>query len=106
MGQTRVVKVWRLVMKESVETRIMKVTERLTSGDRYSAAAPGSTSDAGASGSAAAAAGTSKRHKSASWEQHARQHDSTIQAAGSLTNDRAQAMKLEELEILFKGNKA
>lgn len=103
----RVVKVWRLVMKESVEARIIKVTERLTSGDRYSAAAAGSASDAGASGSAVAAAGnTSKRHKSASWEQHARQHDSTIQAAGSLTNDRAQAMKLEELEILFKGNKA
>ena len=98
----RVVKVWRLVVKESIEARILEVTKKLTSGDRYSTAEAGS---AGASGSSSADGGSAKkRGKFASWEQHARQHDSTIQAAGALTMDRARAMKLEELEILFQAS--
>ena len=102
MGQTRVVKVWRLVVKDSIEARILEMTKKLTSSDRYSAAEADS---AGASSSSSVDGGSArKRGKSASWEEHARQHDSAIQAAGALTMDRARAMKLEELEVLFKAS--
>ena len=107
MGQKRVVKIFKLVMKGSVEEQILKVVEDKQNGsNRYDAQDDGS----GAAAAAAAAASTSKAERreqrkkarmASGWGAAAQKHDERLGQAGAITLDRASALKLDELEVLF-----
>jgi hypothetical protein len=99
MGQKRVVKVWRLVMKDSIDEKIIQVTKRITDGGRYDEKGTAAVSEAGAAGAGGAA--KKRRGDSMTWEQRAKLADEKDSQVGGISRDSAASMKLEELDILF-----
>ena len=94
MGQKRVVKVWRLVMKDSIDEKIIQVTKRITDGGGSSgsgggAAAASGDADADADADGGAGASSPKRART------------DANQVGSIARDHAASMRLEELEVLF-----
>ena len=94
MGQKRVVKVWRLVMKDSIDEKIITVTKRIMDGGRYDA-----QGEVEATGEGAAV--KKRRGDGMTWEQRAKLADEKESQVGAIARDSAASMKLEELDILF-----
>ena len=95
MDQKRVVKVWRLVMKDSIDEKIIKVTKRITDGG-----AKGGEKEGDGDGSAGAG-GASASTDSPSAKRKRSDGQSNKDQVGSIARDHAASMRLEELEILF-----
>jgi hypothetical protein len=92
MGQKRVVKVWRLVMKDSIDEKIIQVTKRITDGGGSSGSGGGAAAasgDADADADGGAGASSPKRART------------DANQVGSIARDHAASMRLEELEVLF-----
>ena len=98
MGQKRVVKVWRMVMRDSIEEKIIKVIKRATDGN----VAGGESDDGGDGGGAGASgAGASASAGTPSPAKRARSDGSQPSQVGSIARDHVASLRLEELEILF-----
>ena len=97
MGQKRVVNVWKLVMKNSVETQVMKLQKRKT--DSADDASAGVTSSAKAAVSSACSV-TEQRAKKR--QKNAKASEHCAGQMGSIMRDSNQSLKVEEFEFLLQ----
>ena len=97
MGQKRVVNVWKLVMKNSVETQVMKLQKRKTdSADDASAEATSSAS------AVAPSACSLSKQRAKKHQQNAKVSGHCAGQMGSITRDSNQSLNVEDFEFLLQ----
>ena len=99
MGQKRVVNVWKLVMKNSVETQVMKLQKRKAESTDDDAAAGATGSALAASASAAGSASEPRAKKK---KQSAKASEHCAGQMGSIMRDSNQSLKVDEFEFLLQ----
>ena len=99
MGQKRVVNVWKLVMKNSVETQVMKLQKRKAESTDDDAAA-GATGSAPAA--SASAAGSASEPRAKKKKQSAKASEHCAGQMGSIMRDSNQSLKVDEFEFLLQ----